>query len=136
MSYKFTVAEQSELNAAYAMSSQTKYSGNFVPLYTKLSAIIQRHIGQPGSLDSTTIAELKSAKLWLDVAIGANGDIGSHSAFIRTYTAREGELRTGVTFTPAQIQVSSNVVALNLWENLTNPKERHRERHRVRSQYC
>ena len=119
MAYQFTVSEQQELNAARELCPVDERSGgNFVPLYQKLSDIIGRHLSANSPLDATTRAQLNSAKLWLDVAIGANGNTGMHSAFIRTYTNREGELRFGSPFSSGEMQWASNAVAVNLWSNL------------------
>ncbi|WP_295551257.1 calcium-binding protein [uncultured Pseudacidovorax sp.] len=141
MSYTFNNAEQQEIIGALAQctglvwDSRTQtYAAvsavgtNAVPLYQKLSDLIGRRLTDPQIIDSSTIAELKSAKLWLDVAIGANGGFGMHSAFIRTYTAEEYFLRIGVAPTELEMQFASNVVARNLVNGLlsgdaTNPTD-------------
>src|SRR4051812_28871792 len=121
MPYAFTAAEQKELTDTRKLCPDTPYTGgNFVPLYQKLSEIIERHLNNDATIDGGTRSQLESAKLWLDVAIGANGGTGMHSAFIRTYTNREGELRFGSAFTSEDMQRASNRVAFNLWNNLVN----------------
>jgi Ca2+-binding RTX toxin-like protein len=116
--YTFSEEEKKELIEARAQCPAVLGSnGNFVPLYDKLSSIIGRHLDD-AALDAETKSTLQSAKLWLDIASGANGGYGVHSAFIRGFTVRQGELREGVTFTNDQVQLASNGVALNLWNNL------------------
>ncbi|MDQ1812606.1 calcium-binding protein [Massilia sp. CCM 9210] len=85
-------------------------------LYQTISDILKTHHNDPVSADTTHI---KSLKLWLDVAVGANGNTGMHAAFIRTYTSRQGEARLGRKFTEAEMQRASNAVAVNFWINLT-----------------
>ena len=45
-----------------------------------------------------------------------------HSAFIRTYTDREGLLRRGTPFSDTEMQRASNGVALNLYLDVTGKK--------------
>jgi Ca2+-binding RTX toxin-like protein len=124
MSYVFTASEQQELSVVRKICPETKDDGgNFVPLYQKLSEIIGRHLSDDSLLDINTRQQLKSAKLWLDVAIGANGNIGMHSAFIRAYTNREGELRLGTGFSLDDMQRASNAVAVNLWNSLVQNQD-------------
>jgi Ca2+-binding RTX toxin-like protein len=128
--YVFTAAEKQEIEAARLLCPAGNdpravvSSGNWVPFYTKLSEIISRHISAGDVTDPIDLGDLKSAKLWLDVAIGANGGIGMHSAFIRTYTDREGELRRGTSFTNTEMQKASNGVALNLYRDLVGIEQR------------
>jgi hypothetical protein len=124
--YTFTALEKQELEAARLLCPagddprSVDYNGNWVPFYTKLSQIIGRHISAGDVTDAKDLSDFKSAKLWLDVAIGANGGTGMHSAFIRTYTNREGVLRIGREFDPdTEMQKASNGVALNLYLDLT-----------------
>ena len=126
--YVFTAAEQQEILAARLLCPAiddpnfVSANGNWVPFYTKLSEIISRHISAGDITDPKDLGDFKSAKLWLDVAIGANGGTGMHSAFIRTYTDREGELRRGTPFTDTEMQKASNGVALNLYLDVTGRK--------------
>jgi RTX calcium-binding nonapeptide repeat (4 copies) len=126
--YVFTAAEKQEIEAARLLSPagddprEVVAAGNWVPLYSKLSEIISRHISAGDITDPKDLGDFKSAKLWLDVAIGANGGTGMHSAFIRTYTDREGELRRGTPFTDTEMQKASNGVALNLYLDVTGRK--------------
>ena len=122
MAYTFTTAEIAQIEAARdlcpAGDSDPTSSGNWVPFYQKLSDLIDARIDS-GTVTGTDLQDLKNAKLWLNVAIGANGGTGMHSAFIRTYTDRQGELRIGHTFTSAEMQKASNGVALNFYKTLT-----------------
>jgi hypothetical protein len=127
MPYQFTPDEVSQLQAARALcpldpvdGTLPTSTGNWVPLYTTLSNILGQRISG-GAVTGADLQDMKSAKLWLDVAIGANGGTGMHSAFIRTYTNLQGELRRGSAFTVTEMQYASNGVALNLWQQLTNP---------------
>ena len=123
--YVFTAAEQQEILAARLLCPAiddpnfVSANGNWVPFYTKLSEIISRHNSAGDITDPTDLRDFKSAKLWLDVAIGANGGTGMHSAFIRTYTNREGELRRGTPFDQTEMQRASNGVALNLYRDVS-----------------
>lgn len=118
MAYIFSDSERSELNVARKSCPQApNIGGDFVLLYQKLSEIISRHMSD-AALDAETQQELINAKLWLDVAIGANGNTGMHSAFIRSYTNRQGVLRLNREFSSAEMQTASNTVATNLWDNL------------------
>ena len=115
MSYQFTTAEINQLGAARLLcppdEDHATPTGNWVPFYSALSNILGGRIA--GAAVSTADAlDMRSAKLWLDVAIGANGGTGMHSAFIRAYTNRQGELRRGSAFSDAEMQLPSNGVAL------------------------
>ena len=124
MSYTFTTQERAALEAARLQCPTgddpdlVSANGNWVPFYTTLSSILGQHINA-GDVNATDLTNFKNAKLWLDVAIGANGGGGMHSAFIRTYTDRQGELRRGNAFSSAEMQKASNGVALNLYLDLT-----------------
>jgi RTX calcium-binding nonapeptide repeat (4 copies) len=123
--YVFTASEQLEINAARLLCPPddrptfVSAVGNWVPFYTKLSEIIGRHISAGDITDPFDLRDFKGAKLWLDVAIGANGGTGMHSVFIRTYTNREGELRRGTAFSDTEMQKASNGVALNLYRDVS-----------------
>lgn len=131
MSYAFTASERAQIQAAIDASNGLTPNGNgtyreeriagtnTVPLYQTLSNIIDGRIGD-GTVTGNDLQTLKNVKLWLDVAIGANAGTGIHSAFIRTYTNRQGQLRLGRTFTENEIQGSSNAVARNLANTLIN----------------
>ena len=127
MSYVFTDSERAQIQAAISASSGITLNGdgtysanaavgsNAVPLYQTLSDII----GAPsGAISGTDLTDLKNAKLWLEVAIGANGNTGMHAAFIRAYTNRQGELRLGHAFSESEMQEASNAVARNLVNSL------------------
>lgn len=130
MSYKFTAAEQAQIQQAIdactglkrlldgTVDKNNTAGTNAIPLYQTLSTIISQKLQNPSGLDSATISDLKSAKLWLDVAIGANGGTGMHSEFIRTYTNIQGQLRLGKTFTEDEMQAASNAVARNVANGL------------------
>lgn len=130
MSYVFTTSERAQIQAAIDASTGLVFDvtsgiykavsivgSNAVPFYQTLSDIISEHISS-GAISGTELTGLENAKLWLDVAIGANGGIGIHSAFIRAYTNRQGELRLGRSFTESEMQQSSNAVAQNLANSL------------------
>lgn len=131
MSYEFSLTEQAQIRDAMAGCSgltwntkTSSYDGvavagaNCVPLYQTLSNLIEQKLSAPGAFDQATLNDLKSAKLWLDVAIGANSGNGMHSAFIRAFTDRQGELRLGAGFTEDEMQLASNVVARNVANGL------------------
>lgn len=98
MPYRFTAEEINQLQAARLLcppgDEYVTNSGNWVALYQKFSEIIGGHIAS-GDVVGADLQDMKNFKLWLDVAIGANGGSGMHSAFIRTYTNMQGELRLG-----------------------------------------
>ena len=54
-----------------------------MPFYITLSNFLGQHIGA-GDVSGTDLTNFKNVKLWLDVAIGANGGTDMHSTFIRT----------------------------------------------------
>ncbi|WP_269321412.1 putative Ig domain-containing protein [Paracidovorax avenae] len=124
MAYVFNEQEKAQIEAARLQSASgddprdVNANGNWVPFYKVLSSLLEKHLAA-GTLDAEDRANFRSAKLWLDVAIGANGGAGMHSAFIRTYTDRQGELRRGSAFSSAEMQKASNGVALNLYLNIT-----------------
>lgn len=131
MSYEFTQQERDQIQAAMAQCTglqwnvgELKYEAvgdvgaNCVPLYQTLSTLIGQKLNTPEAFDQATLSDLRSAKLWLDVAIGANSRVGMHSAFIRAFTNRQGELRLGSEFTEAEMQEASNVVARNFANGL------------------
>ena len=62
--------------------------------------------------------QYENARLWLEVATCANGEVGFHSDFIRSYTNIQGEIRLGHAFTSTEMQTASNAVALNLYNDL------------------
>lgn len=96
-------------------------TGNWAPFYTALSGILGQRIDS-GSVTGEDLADIQDIKRWLDVAIGANGGTGMHSAFIRSYTNSQGVLRLGREFTSDEMQMASNGVALNFWKNLVSPE--------------
>jgi len=124
MAYKFNDQERAAIEAARLQSpsgnrqDQVSANGNWVAFYTTLSTILGQHIAA-GDLDTTDMTNFKNAKLWLDVATGANGGTGMHNAFIRTYTDNQGQLRRGSAFSEAEMQKASNGVALNLYLDIT-----------------
>jgi hypothetical protein len=124
MAYTFTAQEQNSIKAARLLCTpgddpkDVKTNGNWVPFYTALSNIIGQHIAAGDITNPVDLANFKSSKLWLDVAIGANGGTGMHSAFIRTYTDRQGLLRRGSPFSATEMQKASNGVALNFYRDI------------------
>jgi hypothetical protein len=95
-----------------------------VPFYTALSNILDSHIQAGDITDTIDLSNIKNAKLWLDVAIGANGGTGMHSTFIRTYTDHQGQLRLGRPFSDSEMQKASNGVALNFYLDITGRSEK------------
>lgn len=81
--------------------------------YRLLSDVIRGKLVGVEAFDTDVIGVLQSAKLWLDVAIDANGGHGAYSALIRACTLRQGELRLNKKFTEERMQQSSNQVAVN-----------------------
>lgn len=128
MSHTFTAQERAQIRAAIGASSGLAWDTetnryvevaragtDAVPLYQTLSNLIAQKLTSPGALDSSTLRDLKSAKLWLDVAIGANGCSGMHSAFIRVFTNEQGRLRLGRGFIASEAQTASNESVFGFW---------------------
>lgn len=133
MSYVFSDMEKSEIfNAAnickgMRLSSKRiqydalKIAGaSCAPLYQKLFDIIGEKVSDVVTADKEAGEVLKSARLWLAVAIDANGGNGAYSALIRGYTSRQGELRLNTIFSEDLMQLSSNQVAVNFINTLIN----------------
>ncbi|WP_426155887.1 hypothetical protein [Pseudomonas sp. TSRC2-2] len=90
------------------------------PLYQKLFDIIREKVSDVAAADKEAGEVLKSARLWLAVAIDANGGNGAYSALIRGYTSRQGELRLNTIFSEDLMQLSSNQVAVNFINTLSS----------------
>ncbi|MBV4547186.1 calcium-binding protein [Pseudomonas triticicola] len=133
MSYVFSDMEKSEIfNAANICkgmrlrSKQLQYDAlklagaSCAPLYQKLFDIIGEKVSDVAAADKEAGEVLKSARLWLAVAIDANGGNGAYSALIRGYTSRQGELRLNTIFSEDLMQLSSNQVAVNFINTLIN----------------
>ncbi|WP_306274218.1 calcium-binding protein [Pseudomonas siliginis] len=133
MSYVFSDMEKSEIfNAANICkgmrlsSKQIQYDAlkiagaSCAPLYQKLFDIIGEKVSDVAAADKEAGEVLKSARLWLAVAIDANGGNGAYSALIRGYTSRQGELRLNTIFSEDLMQLSSNQVAVNFINTLIN----------------
>ncbi|WP_095180595.1 calcium-binding protein [Pseudomonas sp. Irchel 3F6] len=133
MSYVFSDMEKSEIfNAANICkgmrlsSKQIQYDAlkiagaSCAPLYQKLFDIIGEKVSDVVTADKEAGEVLKSARLWLAVAIDANGGNGAYSALIRGYTSRQGELRLNTIFSEDLMQLSSNQVAVNFINTLIN----------------
>ncbi|HWH89253.1 MAG TPA: calcium-binding protein [Pseudomonas sp.] len=133
MSLVFNDVEKSEiLNAANSCKGMTfdiedlKYialelaGASCAPLYQKLFDIIGGKVAEFFAVDKEAGEILKNARLWLAVAIDANGGNGAYSALIRGYTSRQGELRLNKIFTEDLMQLSSNQVAVNFINTLIN----------------
>ncbi|WP_406228468.1 calcium-binding protein [Pseudomonas siliginis] len=133
MSYVFSDMEKSEIfNAANICkgmrlsSKQIQYDAlkiagaSCAPLYQKLFDIIGEKVSDVVTADKEAGEVLKSARLWLAVAIDANGGSGAYSALIRGYTSRQGELRLNTIFSEDLMQLSSNQVAVNFINTLIN----------------
>jgi len=93
---------------------------NCASFYRVLSKIIGEKNSEDIFFEKDVVDVLKSARLWLDVAIDANGGQGAYSALIRAYTMRQGELRLSKRFTDSEMQKSSNQVAVNFMNTLAN----------------
>ncbi|WP_107647034.1 hypothetical protein [Pseudomonas baetica] len=91
---------------------------NCASFYQLLSKVIGGKISENILFEKDVIDVLKSARLWLDVAIDANGGQGAYSALIRAYTMRQGELRLSMRFAESKMQASSNQVAVNFMNTL------------------
>jgi trimeric autotransporter adhesin len=126
MPYQFTAEEISRIQAARAQcpigDNVATSTGSWEPFYTALSEVIGNRITS-GAVTGSDLQDLNNAKLWLDVAIGANANVGMHSAFIRGFTNRQGELRLGRRFAEPEMQFASNSVALSLWNDLNRPTD-------------
>ncbi|MBC3208347.1 calcium-binding protein [Pseudomonas sp. SWRI111] len=133
MSYVFSDVEKSEIfNAANSCKGMTldsedveyialKSAGaSCAPLYQKLFDIIGGKVSEVFAADKEAGKVLKNARLWLAVAIDANGGSGAYSALIRGYTSRQGELRLNKSFSEDLMQLSSNQVAVNFINTLIN----------------
>ena len=133
MSYVFSDMEKSEIfNAANSCkgmsfdSEDVEYialelaGASCAPLYQKLFDIIGEKVSDVVTADKEAGEVLKSARLWLAVAIDANGGSGAYSALIRGYTSRQGELRLNTIFSEDLMQLSSNQVAVNFINTLIN----------------
>nr|WP_315434936.1 calcium-binding protein [uncultured Pseudomonas sp.] len=133
MSYVFSDMEKSEIfNAANSRKGMTLNSegveyialelagASCAPLYQKLFDIIGEKVSDVVTADEEAGEVLKSARLWLAVAIDANGGNGAYSALIRGYTSRQGELRLNTIFSEDLMQLSSNQVAVNFINTLIN----------------
>ena len=139
MTFKLSASEVARLQAARALcplGEDPTSDGNWVPFYQELSRILDPYIRlgtfyfevnkyfglgiPPKVIVGNDLQNLRNAQLWLDVAVGANGGTGVHSAFIRDYTNREGVLRLGAPFDERKMQLASNGVAVKLWNNLKN----------------
>ncbi|TDK57972.1 calcium-binding protein [Pseudomonas moraviensis] len=133
MSHIFSDMEKSEiLNAANMCrgmafnSKDLEYlalelaGASCAPLYQKLFDIIDGKFSEVFAVDEEAGEILKSARLWLAVAIDANGGKGAYSALIRGYTSRQGELRLNKIFGEDLMQLSSNQVAANFINTLVD----------------
>lgn len=133
MSYVFNDMEKTEIfntaNSCKGMRLRSEKIGyealklagaDCAPLYRKLLDIIEGKVSEVAAVDDEAGKVLKSAKLWLAVAIDANGGNGAYSALIRGYTSRQGALRLNKIFDQDLMQLSSNQVAVNFINTLIN----------------
>lgn len=136
MSYQFSEAERETIMASLAASTgivatASGYSlvpgadVNCVPVYEALLSIIDTKLKDVGDYDAATIKDLRNAKSWLSVAVGANGGEGFYSELIRSFTGRQGQLRLGREFTAEEMQAASNVVARNVVNGLLSGDQAH-----------
>ncbi|SCZ23212.1 MULTISPECIES: hypothetical protein [Pseudomonas] len=94
-------------------------------LYRVLSNILGEKFLDCSAFDENVMGIFKNAKLWLDVAIDANGGVGAYSTLIRAYTLRQGELRLNKKFSDFKMQESSNQVAVNFMNALIKGSVEH-----------
>ncbi|MDB5905438.1 MAG: hypothetical protein JWM26_4316 [Betaproteobacteria bacterium] len=87
MAYIFSLVEQAQITAAATQGPAPGQPGNFVAMYSKVRDIVSSHISD-GTIAGTDKSSAVNVLNWLNTAIGANGDVGFQSAFIRTYTNR------------------------------------------------
>lgn len=131
MSYVFSLEEQQKLSGAALACEGMLFDRveeffapvamagrNCTPLYRMLSEVINEKLVGSEVFGNAVVEILKNAKLWLDVAIDANGGKGVYSALIRAYTLRQGQLRLSTAFDEDLMQESSNQVAVNLMNTL------------------
>jgi Ca2+-binding RTX toxin-like protein len=138
MSYIFSDLEKSEILQAANICEGMKFNveeekyiamavegRNCAVLYRTLSNILGEKILGGSAFDESVMGIFKDAKLWLDVAIDANGGVGAYSALIRAYTLRQGELRLNKKISDSKMQQSSNQVAVNLMNTLIKGSVEH-----------
>jgi Ca2+-binding RTX toxin-like protein len=126
MSYIFNAVEKKRIIDAVIMCEGMRFDlkdeeykavavvgKNCAPLYQTLSDMIGGNLSGSLVFDENVKKIFRSAKLWLDVAIDANGGSGAYSALIRAYTMRQGQLRLNKMFSDELMQKSSNQVAAN-----------------------
>lgn len=131
MSYVFSAVEKEKIIDAASMCEGMRFESrielyqavaikglNCAPFYQALSEMIGEKLSGSVVFDENIKKILKSAKLWLDVAIDANGGNGAYSALIRAYTMRQGQLRLNKVFSDELMQESSNQVAVNFMNAL------------------
>jgi Ca2+-binding RTX toxin-like protein len=138
MSYIFNIVEKEKIFDAVSVCKGMRFDSkielyqaiaitgmNCAPFYQLLSDVIGEKISRSIVFDEYIKRILISAKLWLDVAIDANGGHGAYSALIRAYTVRQGQLRLNKTFSEELMQESSNQVAANFMNSLMHgaPKD-------------
>lgn len=138
MSYIFSDLEKSEILQAANICEGMKFNveeekyiamavegRNCAVLYRTLSNILGEKFLDGSAFDDNVMGIFKDAKLWLDVAIDANGGVGAYSALIRAYTLRQGELRLNKKISDSKMQESSNQVAVNLMNTLIKGSVEH-----------
>lgn len=131
MSYVFNAEEKEKIIDAVSVCTGMKFdlhdkeykavavvSTSCEPFYQTLSDMIGEKLSGLVVFDESVKKVFKSAKLWLDVAIDANGGNGAYSALIRAYTVRQGQLRLNKMFSEELMQESSNQVAVNFMNTL------------------
>ncbi|MHC8355337.1 calcium-binding protein [Pseudomonas sp. LB3P81] len=131
MSYIFSAVEKEKIIDAASICKGMRFESrielyravaikglNCAPFYQALSEMIGEKLSGSVVFDENIKKILKSAKLWLDVAINANGGNGAYSALIRAYTMRQGQLRLNKVFSDELMQESSNQVAVNFMNAL------------------
>lgn len=138
MSYMFSDLEKSEILQAANICEGMKFNveeekyiamavegRSCAVLYRTLSNILGEKFLDCSAFDENVMGIFKNAKLWLDVAIDANGGVGAYSTLIRAYTLRQGELRLNKKFSDFKMQESSNQVAVNLMNTLIKGSVEH-----------
>ena len=115
MSYVLNDSQRQRVEQGY---QQGLKDGNFHEMYQEFAYIMEETTLPNGQKLVDSSPQYENARKWLEVATCANGGVGPHSDFIRSYTNIQGEIRLGHAFTSTEMQTASNAVALNLYNDL------------------
>lgn len=117
MSYTFSASEQAQIQSLFLNGPAVGQPGNFSSMYTYIAQVLTTRLSD-GSISAGEQLAMTHARNWFDVAKQANGNVGFHSAFIRAYTNRQGELRLNRSFTQSEMQEASNGVARRVFAHI------------------